>query len=294
MAFYLHNFSIIRKCLFIPFILIAASPGHSQSRLAAEGTATLFHPPQMPGNDGDAAIVRAIQLGVKYSRQALRDEVQGQVLVSFAVSPGGQVCLIKIEQGIQADLDTAVVQAVRQLPRLQPATQNGKSVACLLRAPVTFTISDLLHSPRRPLPAADSIQLFTAVTRMPLYQGKVGYQHLAADIAAEYLRSNEGNAHSLPKFGAQIVVTVEPSGRLDRVERLPVDEAQKTALNALFGDQVAQREENEEEIYQLSEASLLQLAAIIRRLPRLTPAYVANQPVAMRLILKLRNPNSPY
>lgn len=132
--------------------------------------------PQLVGGGGDAAVVRAIQRGVKYPRQALRDGAQGQSMVTFAVAPNGQVCMLKMKYGIRADLDSAVIQAVRQLPQLQPATQHGQPVACLMSAPVTFTITNPARLPRQPLLALDSTRIYSDVTRMPTYRGQPGFQ----------------------------------------------------------------------------------------------------------------------
>lgn len=264
-------------------------PGYAQSELAATTQGASFQLPQLPEGGGDAVIIRAIQLRVKYPKQALRDEAQGQAVVSFAVAPSGQVCLIKLEKGIRPDLDTAVAQAVRRLPHLLPAMQHGKPVACLLRAPVAFFIDNPSRLPRKPLPAADSTLLYTVVTRMPIYQGRPGYQQLATDLVAEYLQ-NSGNApHSLPKYGASVVLTVNAEGKISQLEQLRSDEAQLAALEATFGDQVAKMESDEED-EKLSEVCLAQLAEIARRLPRLTPAYAAGQPVATQLVLKLARP----
>jgi TonB family protein len=268
----------------------------AQSSLENNGASvSSFRLPQLVEGGGDAAIVRAIQLGVKYPRQALRDEAQGQSLVSFAVAPSGQVCLVKMEYGIRPDLDTAVVQAVRQLPRLQPAMQHGRPVACLMRAPVSFLIDNPSRLPRKPLPAADSTQLYPAVMRMPIYQGKLGYNKLAADLAAEYLRLGQASGCSLPKFGAQVLLTVGPSGALYNLQIVRADENQKAALAINFGEQIAKNESVDEMLEdEFPTACLPQLAEAVRHIPHLTPAYIAGQPVATRLLLTLPNPNRPH
>lgn len=245
----------------------------------------------MPEGGGDWAIVRAIQLRVRYPKSALRDCAQGQSVVSFAVAPSGQVCQVKLERPLRPDLDSAVVQAVRLLPPLQPAQQHGHPVACLLRAPITFYIDNPVQLPRRPLPALDSSQVYSAVMRMPLYQGRFANTQLAADWVAEYLRVTNSEGCAIPRGGAGIVVTVSPSGLLSNVQLLPADPAQSAALKARFGDQVARLEDPEDK--DLDEACLPQLAEAARRLPRLTPAYLDGHPVAARLFLSLFNPKYP-
>ncbi|MFD1470773.1 energy transducer TonB [Hymenobacter caeli] len=263
---------------------------NAQTELATVGPpATSIRLPQLVEGGGDAAIVRAIQLGVRYPKQALRDAAQGQCLVTFAVAPSGQVCQIKMKYSVRADLDTAVVQAVRQLPHLQPAMQHGRPVACLMSAPVTFVISNPPRLPRHPLPGIDSVHVYTTVTYMPVYQGQPGFQQLSADLMVEYLRLSQGTGCFVPRYGTSVVMTVGPSGTLYDVRLLKDDKTEMAALEAQFGDQIAKQEPSEEE-KELPEACVAQVAEAARHLPRLTPAYVDGQPVAMRLLLSIRMP----
>jgi TonB family protein len=245
--------------------------------------------PQMVGGGGDAAIVRAIQRAVKYPRQALRDGAQGQSMVTFAVAPNGQVCLLKMKYGIRADLDSAVIQAVRQLPRLQPATQHGQPVACLMSAPVTFTITNPARLPRQPLPALDSTRIYSDVTRMPSYRGQPGLQQVSVDLTAGYVSLTQGTACGVPRYGRTIMATLGPSGTLYDVQLAASDAEQIRSLEARFGNQVIKTESPDEEA-ELADDCVAKLVEVVRHLPRLTPAYVAGRPVAMRLLLSLSNP----
>jgi hypothetical protein len=245
--------------------------------------------PQLAGSEGTAAIVRAIQLGVKYPRPALRDGTQEQSMVTFAVAPNGQVCLLQMKYGIRADLDSAVIQAVRQLPRLQPATQHGQPVACLMSAPVTFLLTNPERLPRQPLPALDSTQVYSAVTRLPTYRGQAGFKQLSADLTANYLQLTQGTTCSVPRYGRTIVATLGPSGTLYDVQLAPTDMALVTSLENKFGNQVIKEEEADEED-ELTDACVAKIAEAARRLPRLTPAYVGARPVAMRVLLALSMP----
>lgn len=270
----------------IALVLVGAERVNAQTNPATIGPpATSFRLPQLAEGGGNAAIVRAIQLGVRYPKQALRDAAQGQCLVTFAVAPSGQVCQITMKYGVRADLDTAVAQAVRQLPRLQPAMQHGRPVACLMSAPVTFFIDNAPRLPRQPLPSIDSANVYTSVTRMPLYKGQPGFRQLSADLMAEYLRLSKGTGCFVPRQGMAVVLTVGPSGALYNVQVMKDNKAQMEALEAQFGDQIARLEPGDEE--ELPEACAAQLAEAARHLARLTPAYVDGRPVAMRLLLSI-------
>jgi TonB family protein len=58
----------------------------------------------------------------------------GRVFVRFEVSKQGRANHPRIVKGLRADLDSAVVAAVRKLPRFSPGKQQGQVV------PVSFTL----------------------------------------------------------------------------------------------------------------------------------------------------------
>jgi protein TonB len=97
--------------------------------------------PQLAGGGGVVAIVRAIQERVVYPSEALRAQAQGRSFVKFIVAADGTVRQAAIVMGFRPDCDSAVVQAVRQLPRFEPGIQEGKPVAVSFTAPVTFRIT---------------------------------------------------------------------------------------------------------------------------------------------------------
>ncbi|GAB2854142.1 hypothetical protein GCM10027044_12290 [Hymenobacter ruber] len=226
-------------------------------------------------------MVRAIQKRVVYPRSALRDILQGQCQVSFAVSPTGQVGQIRITRSLEPEMDAAVIAAVRQLPQLEPATQFGKPVACLMTAPITFLI-DYPLKVKKPLPAADSLQLFSAVRQMPLYRGKLGFVQMADDLVAEYLRLQANTGCFVPRTNLGILVTVGPGGTLYDLQVSKPNQQAQDDLRAEYGDAVVQQEEEE-----LPAACTALLAQAAQHLPRLAPAYANGQRVATRLQLTL-------
>lgn len=266
-------------------VLAALSGAYAQPPPAeTPSKAYSYQLPQLPEGGGQQALVRAIQLRVKYPMRSLRYGLQGQGQVSFVVTPTGQVTHIKIKRSINEDLDGAIVAAVQLLPLLQPATQFGKPVACILTAPVTFAIDSQLPLARRkkPVPAADSLQLVTVAEQLPLYHGQLGYQALAVDLAAEYLKLRGETGCFIPKTNLGVLLTIGPGGSIYHVEQLKYDPKEGEDLRAEFGEAVPVGEEPE--LPAACEA-LLQEAA--RHLPRLSPAYANGQRVAIRLQLTL-------
>ncbi len=125
--------------------LAAAVPAVAQTT-APDSTANKVYTyvekmPQLPGGGGTAAIVRSIQQRVRYPHAALLARAQGRVYVRFTIEADGVVRQIAIVKGFRPDCDSAVVQAVRQLPRFEPGIQAGKPVPVSMAMPVTFALT---------------------------------------------------------------------------------------------------------------------------------------------------------
>jgi TonB family protein len=127
---------------------------------------------QLPGGGGNPAIVRAIQNKVRYPVLALRQNIQGRVLVSFLVKANEAVRNAKIIQGIGGGCDEEVLAVVRQLPNFTPSTQNGRPVTVGFTVPITFKIAVEV--------ATDSIlHVYTLVDQMPQLPGGGGNAAIA-------------------------------------------------------------------------------------------------------------------
>lgn len=96
--------------------------------------------PQLPGGGGNGAIVAAIQKAVKYPSQALRNQVEGRIFVSFTVNAQGEVSDVKVVKGLGSGLDEETIRAVKTLPKFIPGKQNGRAVSVSFTVPITFKI----------------------------------------------------------------------------------------------------------------------------------------------------------
>ena len=86
------------------------------------------------------AVVAAIQRACRYPAEALRNRVQGTVLVGFTVNPQGEVRDVRVEKGLSTDLDEATVAAVKTLPLFRPGQQGGQPVAVRYTVPIRWAI----------------------------------------------------------------------------------------------------------------------------------------------------------
>jgi len=93
--------------------------------------------PTLPGASGMAGIVAALQQLVVVPPAA----PAGRVFVQFVVTKEGAVSQPHILKGLRADVDSAVVEATRQLPRFIPGKQSHQVVPVSIAVAVTFPVA---------------------------------------------------------------------------------------------------------------------------------------------------------
>jgi protein TonB len=76
-----------------------------------------------------------------YPREALRQGIEGTVVLLISIDAQGNVLDIKVERSSHnRDMDREAVQAARRW-RFNPAVENGQPVASTVRVPVDFTLN---------------------------------------------------------------------------------------------------------------------------------------------------------
>ncbi|MGY3088546.1 Zn-dependent protease with chaperone function [Hymenobacter sp. UYAg731] len=105
--------------------------------------------PELPGGGGNGAIVGFIQQHLKYpANLPAAERINGTIFVQFIVDAEGvvQPATVHLVKGLTAPYNTAVVQAVLQLPRFTPGMQRipaetgqKKPVAVSFTVPIRFS-----------------------------------------------------------------------------------------------------------------------------------------------------------
>jgi protein TonB len=94
--------------------------------------------PQLPGGGGNAAMVATIQKGIHIPPLHGNYPERSRVMVGFIVTEAGDVRDVRIRQGIDSRIDSAVVRAVKALPRFTPGRQRGQPASVSFTVPITF------------------------------------------------------------------------------------------------------------------------------------------------------------
>ena len=77
---------------------------------------------------------------LKYPSQAMRDGVQGRVMVEFVVNRDGKVSDVKVVKGVSEELNAEAVKVISASPKWKPGRLNGEKVRCSITVPVEFRL----------------------------------------------------------------------------------------------------------------------------------------------------------
>jgi protein TonB len=96
--------------------------------------------PEFPG--GDIALLKFVKDNVIYPAEAQNVNLQGKVIIKFAVKSNGSVDRIEVLRGIDPSLDNEAIRVVKKLPKFKPGRQNGVAVPVWFMLPVTFRLEN--------------------------------------------------------------------------------------------------------------------------------------------------------
>lgn len=77
---------------------------------------------------------------LKYPSEAIRDGVQGKVMVDFIIEKDGRITDVKVSKGVSEELDAEAVRVVSASPKWKPGRINGNRVRSRLTIPIEFKL----------------------------------------------------------------------------------------------------------------------------------------------------------
>jgi len=93
---------------------------------------------EFPG--GMNALNRCIRENLRYPEEAAKNNIQGTVVVQFAVMKDGSVDKVTVYAKAHPLLDAEAVRVVKLLPKWNPGKIKGKEVNSYFIIPVAFTL----------------------------------------------------------------------------------------------------------------------------------------------------------
>ena len=94
--------------------------------------------PTFPG--GDTELMKFINSNIVYPEAAKEKNIQGRVILRFAVMATGKVDNVQVLKPVDPSLDEEAIRVVKSLPDWQPGRQGGKPVNVWYSVPITFAM----------------------------------------------------------------------------------------------------------------------------------------------------------
>ncbi|GHB68691.1 M56 family metallopeptidase [Persicitalea jodogahamensis] len=94
--------------------------------------------PEFPG--GIQEMYKFLARKIKYPTEAVRDDLEGKVIVAFTVSDKGRIRNPQVIQRVGGGTDEEALRVVLSMPTWQPAIQNGRPVAMEYVLPIEFKL----------------------------------------------------------------------------------------------------------------------------------------------------------
>ena len=168
--------------------------------------------PEYPG--GMKAFVNYLKRKLVYPPQAKKENLEGVVAVQFVVEKDGRITSPTVVRSLRADMDSAALTAIRNMPNWIPAREHGMRVRCKYSVPVQFKIE-------RPKPAPKKTPLATDTIAAP--KDSLGTDSLTTDSLKKIVLPGD----SLLKDSLRI----KPDSLLQRGDSLLLRPDSLTALN---------------------------------------------------------------
>ena len=92
--------------------------------------------PEFPG--GENALRKFLAENYRYPEDAIENNIEGKIFVTFVVRSSGKINDIKVLKGLCTSCDEEAIRVINSMPKWKPGHQRGKAVS------VQFTIPFIL------------------------------------------------------------------------------------------------------------------------------------------------------
>ncbi|MBO0936237.1 TonB family protein [Fibrella sp. HMF5335] len=96
--------------------------------------------PSFPG--GESALLSFLIKTIHYPKRAIKANIDGTSLIEMIVNEDGSLSNIQVLKSIGFGIDEEAVRIVKQMPKWNPALENGKPVAVKYVLPIRFQLDD--------------------------------------------------------------------------------------------------------------------------------------------------------
>lgn len=96
--------------------------------------------PEFPG--GAKKLVAFAKSQIKYPATAVRDNVQGSVVLQFVIDKNGKVTDKQIRKGVRRDIDSVCLRMLDHMPDWKPAQLGRKAIAVNENWKIIFVLTN--------------------------------------------------------------------------------------------------------------------------------------------------------
>lgn len=110
----------------------------------------LFHwieQPQFPG--GQKELMKYLSNNLKYPEDAVKQRIEGRIVVQFIVTKIGEISNIKVLQSLHPSCDEEAVRFVFSMPKWIPVKQNGIPMDTYYTIPIRFKLEKETEVPEK-------------------------------------------------------------------------------------------------------------------------------------------------
>jgi TonB family protein len=94
--------------------------------------------PKLPGNE--EALFDYIGRNLRYPDSAMKDGIQGRVVVKFCVTRKGEVTDHEITKSVSPDLDAEALRVIKTITTFEPGYKDGKAITVWYEVPISFVL----------------------------------------------------------------------------------------------------------------------------------------------------------
>lgn len=94
--------------------------------------------PEFPG--GMPAMIEFLQTNLKYPEDAIKQKVEGKVMVMFVVETDGSISNVRVARKVFPSLDNEALRVAKTMPKWKPGKEKGRLVRVNYTLPVVFTV----------------------------------------------------------------------------------------------------------------------------------------------------------
>lgn len=129
----------LKTTLLLAFILLLAEVRTQTNETEEEDNAVYTFvevPPSFPG--GVDSLKLYLEINAKYPEIYRRYQYKEMLIVNFVIEKDGSISNIKLLQGGFKEFEKTAIELVENMPRWNPAMQNGKPMRYYMTLPINF------------------------------------------------------------------------------------------------------------------------------------------------------------